>query len=379
MIILVVGLLLILYGFFSKKYSVWVGILFVLLIMGFQEGVPGDYMDYKYIFNIGGIKYDSFHTTLKENEFAFNWVTEIFSKFMNFHLFVLLTSIVQCLAMGLIIKNYAEKKYQYFGVLLIFFNFNIMLLQMKAIRQGYAVDLLLLSFYLLGKRKYYWSILPAVLAYGFHNSSIIAIPFFVVLWVIMFTNSKKKDLKRTMPRTPKNGSLLIPMYVLFVFFVFYFLKYTIFADYINVWIASMETFQYEGYLKQFEERRDISWWILLYHAVSVYLVVLYYTKEIAFFRRYLALLVLVALFLTVGTFGLGDVMRVPMFFICFSIVVFPNVAEMLETSYGKKYALGYVFFNLAYVMYTSVTIMTRYDVNSDGTGFVTYTFSFLNW
>ena len=142
MIILIVGILLTLYGIFAKqKYSVWVGIFFVLLIMGFQEGVPGDYQGYQFSFNTGGSDGTS-GGSVKLTEFSFIWITTTFSKFMNFHLFVLLTSICQSIIFALLIKEYTDKRYQSFGVLIVFFTVNIMLLQMKAIRQGYAVDTL---------------------------------------------------------------------------------------------------------------------------------------------------------------------------------------------------------------------------------------------
>ena len=112
MTILVVGILLILYGIIAKqKYSVWVGMFFVLLIMGFQEGIPGDYMEYKDIYKSGTVDVGTMFSTAKEGAFAFIWSFEHLSRIMNFHWFVLLTAIAQCLAMGVMIKNFAEKKY----------------------------------------------------------------------------------------------------------------------------------------------------------------------------------------------------------------------------------------------------------------------------
>ena len=71
MVILVVGVLLILYSLLSRnKYSVWMGILFVLLVMGFQEGVIGDYQNYQYAFihagsEVGVVSY------IKEAEYSY--------------------------------------------------------------------------------------------------------------------------------------------------------------------------------------------------------------------------------------------------------------------------------------------------------------------
>lgn len=378
MIILIVGLLLILYGIISKqKYSVGVGMFFVLLIMGFQEGIPGDYMGYKDTFRSGNVDVGIMGSTAKKGEFAYIWTVETFSKFMNFHWYVLLTAIVQCLAMGLMIKNYADRKYWYFGVLLIFFTFNIMMLQMKAMRQGYAMDMLLLAYFLLGKRKYIWALIPAVLAYGFHNSSIIAIPFFVVLWAMIFLRRKERTEVYMPVTVNKQKGYGTALWAAGGLFAFYVLKFVVFANYINPFLEGLDAFEYSGYLEAMEER-SVSWWILLYHVVIVFAVTLYYVNEKDFFRKYLALLTIVAMFLGIGTFGFGNLMRVPAYFIIFCIVAFPNVAGMLHRSYGKQVALGFVLFNMLYIMYNSVGNMVSMNTDS-GTGFGPFTFSFLNW
>ena len=376
--ILFIGILLILYGIVAqKKYSVQVGMLFVLLVMGFQEGIPGDYMGYKETYTSGHVDVGMMGSTAKETEFAFIWSYETFSRMMNFHWFVLLTAIVQCLAMGLMIKKYADKKYWYFGVLLIFFTFNIMMIQMKAMRQGYAVDCLLLAYYLLGKRKYIWALVPAVLAYGFHNSSIIAIPFFVALWGLMFLRGKDKLEVYAPASVNKQKGYGTAIWVTGGLFAFYVLKFVVFANYINPFLEGLDAFEYSGYLEAMEER-SVSWWILLYHLVIVFAVALYYVNEKDFFRKYLALLTLVAMFLNLGTFGFGNLMRVPAYFLVFTIVVFPNVAGMFNRSYGKQFAVGFVLFTMLYVMYGTVGNMLSMNTDS-GTGFGPFTFSFLNW
>lgn len=378
MTILVVGILLIIYGIITnKKYSVGIGMLFVLLIMGFQEGIPGDYMVYKDTFNRGVVDVGIIGSTAKEGEFVYIWAMEHISDVMNFHCYVLLTSIVQCLAMGMMIKNFADRKYWYFGVLLIFFTFNIMMLQMKAMRQGYAMDLLLLSYYLLGKQKYIWSLIPVLLAFGYHNSSIIAIPFYIVLLVLMFVRRKEiKDVYVPVTVSKHNG-IGTATWLAGGLFAFYVLRFVVFADYINPFLEAFDAFEYSGYLDVLEEQ-SVSWWILLYHIVIVFAVTLYYVNEVDLFRKYLALLTIVAMFLGIATFGYGNLMRVPAYFIIFCIVVFPNVAGMLHRRYGKLIALGFVLFNMLYIMYGSVVNMLSMKTDT-GTGFGPFTFSFWNW
>lgn len=379
MIIFTVGVLLVLYSIILKqKYSVQIGMLFVLLIMGFQEGIPGDYMEYKNTFSHGGAESGIIGSTIKESEFAYIWLSQTLSKFMNFHEFVLLTSAVQCFIMGLIIKTYVRREYRYFGVLLIFFTFNIMMIQMKAMRQGYAMDTLLLAYYLAGKRKFFWSLFVAILAFGFHNSSIVALPFFLVLWFIMFLYKKQEQESPIPVIANKRKSVITAIGAAGGLLFFYLFKFMVFDSYITPILMGIEAFEYSGYLNQIENNRSIAWWILLYHIAIVFFATLYYVNEKDLFRKYFTILILVAMFLNIGIFGFGNLMRISAYFLFFCIVVYPNIANMLHRNYGKSVAVCFVLFNMAYIMYTTVGNMLSMDDGS-GTGFSSYTFSFLNW
>jgi hypothetical protein len=96
------------------------------------------------------------------------------------------------------------------------------------------------------------------------------------------------------------------------------------------------------------------------------------------FRKYLAIITLIAMFLGIGTFGFGNLMRIPAYFVIFCIVVYPNVTAMLHRSYGKVVAISFMLFNMLYLMYGSVSNMLSMDTSS-GNGFGMFTFSFLNW
>ena len=81
MIILITGILLILYCVTAKRFNVWVAMSFVLLIMGFQEGVPGDYMSYKLSYTLGGDLIGASYSTVKAAEFAQIWTTYVLSQY----------------------------------------------------------------------------------------------------------------------------------------------------------------------------------------------------------------------------------------------------------------------------------------------------------
>lgn len=380
MVILIVGIILILYGFISKKkYSVWVGMAFVLLIMGFQEGVPGDYYTYWdwYRYGVeGGIK----GMSVKENEFSYIWLVNTCSKIMSYHWFVLITSIIQCFIMALMIKRNADERYQYFGVLLTFFTINIMLLQMKAMRQGYAVEMMLLAYLFLSERRFFFSALSIIIAYGLHNSIFVALPFYAF---ILFTLLKDRKLhkSRSNINSKKNISVdqvAFPVTICLILLAVYFIGNFILVDYITPLLVNFEFFEYQKFTDELSSQNAIALWLIIYYIVSTFAVAYYYTQERDKLRRFFAILVIVGNFITIAVFGYGNIQRIVMYFIPFSIVVLPNVAAVIEDKKGKSLALYYVIFTMAVLVYISTKAMLSFDF-SNGTGYGSYIFSFLDW
>ncbi len=378
MIILFVGVLLIIYAIAAKKYSVAWGMLFVLIIMGCQEGIPGDFMGYKDTYNEGGAEAGYLGSTVKEAEYSFIWLTQFCSRFMSFHWFVFFTSLVQCLVMGAMIKKYADNRYWSFGVLLVFFTYNIMLLQMKAMRQGYAVESLLLAYWLIGERRFLLALIMAAICYGFHNSSLVALPFFLVFLIIMFL--KRKEVNNADTEDVCNvakDSYPFAIVVAVGLIAFTILKFSVIDDYLKPLVNTWDFFEYGAYLEEMQDKR-LAWWIVLYVTVSVFAVSLYYKNEANIYKKYLAFLSIIASYVYVGIFGMGSLFRVSMYFDIFAIVTFPNVAGMLRNTYGKDVASLYVIFNMVYLMYFSVAHMTSMSIIG-GFGYGMYKFSFMNW
>lgn len=376
MIILIIGILLILYGISAKNYSVAFGMLFVLIIMGLQEGIPGDYMTYKYAFEHGGADPDDIERTAKETEYSMVWLAQTMSRFMNFHWFVFITSLIQCFAMGVMIKDYADKRYWNFGVLLVFFTYNIMLIHMKAMRQGYAVDCLLLAYWLIGKRRFFTSLLMAIIAYGFHNSSIMAMPFFVVLFVMMFVRRKEKVNKCINAVKIDRKAFKYASFVAIGLFIFTILKFTIIDTYVAPLVSTLDFLEYGYYLGDIENR-GLAWWIVLYSVVITFAAAVYFISEKDIIKKYFAFLTVASGFVYIGFFGMGSLFRLSMYFDIFAIVTLPNIAGMLKNTYGKRIALYFIMFNMTYLMYLSVMHMVSMKVQ-DGFGYGMFKFSFLS-
>ena len=149
MLIFYIGILLILYSFISNNlghYKTSVGFFLCFLIMGFQSGVNGDYDNYMNEF----IHIDLIDSPVaRKQEYFWLYLTYIFQKIVDFPVFICILSLFECACIKSFVDRFANKKQIYISAILFFFTFNYMLIQMKALRQGLAVDLCMLSFVLI--------------------------------------------------------------------------------------------------------------------------------------------------------------------------------------------------------------------------------------
>ena len=183
MIIFYVGILLIIYSLlFKDKYSLNIAFAFIFLIMGFQSNVDGDY--YSYFNEFSYLDLNGFISN-KEEYFWF-YLVGISNQFMSFPTFICLLSLFQCFCVKNFIARFADMEYLFISAILFFFTFNYMLMQMKALRQGLAVDMCMLSFVMVDNRNRK-SLLVAILlslaAYFTHKSSLICI---IAVWGYWF-------------------------------------------------------------------------------------------------------------------------------------------------------------------------------------------------
>ena len=179
-IILVTGILLIIVSLITeKKYKPYVGFAFILLIMGFQSGVEGDFMAYGTEFDTIGRSQTVDSRTI-EDEPVFPYLMKFFTYVAPYWLFVLVLSLFQVFVLERLVSRYAKGPYQFIAAILFFFTFNMMLMQMKAMRQGLAIELMVAAFLLMErkrKKKFPWiPALLAVTAFFSHNSSFVAVP-----------------------------------------------------------------------------------------------------------------------------------------------------------------------------------------------------------
>ncbi len=382
--ILSVGIILIVFSFLlrnNKSIPPYWGFLLVLLIMGFQEGVEGDFMTYKE-------KFDSLarsgHEEATAGAFEFGWLIlrRLFS-WGPFWLFVLCISLFQSAILCKLTHKYCERKYQYLAAILFFFTFQMMLWQMKALRQGLAIELMALAFLFVDEKKSYWSpLLCAFIAFTIHNSSLIIVPFLLVYYF----KKNNKEFGHSGRKHRWLNSRFFPVYTTVLYFFLYAIKITFLQQYITPLALLMmnntgshlvgyldESNTQEGIFALMDLEEGTSPLLVAYDAIIVFVVSWYYQMASSKMRVF-SLISIIAAFGDMLFFGLGSLPRLFMYYTVFNIIVYPSVCQQINNKYGKMVAFVFVVLLIAYAWKTSVPWM----IATEGGRFGTYHFIFLN-
>lgn len=358
--ILIIGIILTLLSFiFKKKYSPFFGFFFVLLIMGLQYGVEGDYYRYKNQFaeiQLGWSDSNDFY------DIGWFYLNKFFS-FTSFPFLVFIISFVQYIILAIIATNYISKPYQYISAILFFFTFSFMLLQMKAIRQGLSVELCMAVFLYLDKKKLWSSLLIFIIAFLIHNSAIIMAPFIILFYFIHKLNWFENPIIRNI--------FYNPIIITTLYFVAYFFKKTILNDYLFSLAYSTEILRFSNYFHDIEFQFNISWLIVLYNAFIVFTITWFY-KYTSPSMRFFFIISIIAAFCDMLFFGIGTLSRILMFFSIFNIIVYPNIVELAKKKFGSAVSFLLIIIYVSYAIKTSLPWM----LESDGDRFGTYKYIF---
>lgn len=111
-----------------------------------------------------------------------NWVfTKLGS--WGFEFLIALLSLFQCIVLFKIIKEFVPKGFYWVSIFIFIFDPYLMLIQLSAIRQSFAISLVTLGIYWLSKDKIYVFILLAILASFIHTSALLTLPLIFVFFL----------------------------------------------------------------------------------------------------------------------------------------------------------------------------------------------------
>lgn len=381
-IILITGFILILISWLKRdKYTPYLGFAFVFLIMGFQSNVSGDFYTYMETFIHTQISGNA-NTRTIENEPFYPFLMKLF-RFGPWWLFVALTSLFQTCVIAKFVDKYSNQKYKWVSAIFFFFTFNMMLLQMKAMRQALSIEMMLLAFMLLdfeigekGKHKHipWMSLFLAALAFLTHNTSLFMMPILFLFWSAI---RNPKGLERL------GNSKAFPWIMVGVYFVIYVSKELFFRHYLESWALNLLSNTNSNYMTYFDgtsnqsfQNFDISTTPLYYtifYGSIIYFTSIVYQKNDARLRVF-CLITLISATSEMLFFSMGSLMRIVMGFSVFYLVVIPYILSYIHRRFGRAFAFGYLILSLIMVMKVTVPWM----VQTVDDRFGTYKFVFMN-
>lgn len=361
MILYLLGFFYIAASFLSRKhYNAYLGLLLVLLVMGFQSGVRGDYDGYQSLFNY--MSFDNVDLMSIREENGWLILNILYEKLgLSFQTLVFSISLIQYLILAKFINVYADSKFKFVTGLIFYFSINMMLFQMKGLRQGLAVDLCLASIMCLEQRKQIISVLFVLIAYTMHTSTLLFIPFLLLYVVVRNSNWINRCAERV--------NLRMPVFITALYLLL-FLSKEMFFNYIQPILLGMNLMGYEGYFGKLE--------LVSYHPlITIYGCVVtfatsWYMTQVRGIMRYFSFLTLLSLFIEMLFFGLGDLFRFSLFFGIFSIVIFPNIASLLNNNGKKNLSWAFAMLCVAYAWRTFIT----WTIRNSPDGFDNYQFLF---
>lgn len=373
-IILVTGILLIIISVLCRKtYNPYLGFAFVFLIMGFQSNVEGDFMTYANSFDMIGHS-NVFDARNLKTEPVFPNLMRFFT-FGPFWFFILCLSLFQTYVLTTFVRNYGNNKYHYIAPILFFFSFPMMLMQMKALRQGLAVEFVLLAIVFIDKAKNFIPpLICSLLAYYSHNSSMVVLPFVALYYLI---NRKPEILNKDI--LVVKGKNIFPLFMVSIFLLVYIIKLKILNQYLGA-IAMLSDNRLASYADSSATGResidanifDISPLIVLYDALMVFLVA-WFMKRTNPKMRVFCIVTIVSCIFDMLFFGLGTLARMIMYLMVFSLVVYPSVALEIKKQYGPLWVTLFIVLLVGYAVKTSLPWM----LGTDDGRFGTYQFVFL--
>ena len=327
--------------------------------MGLQCNVSGDY--YSYMEDYNKLKLFNADVSQIRSEVGWFYLMKVLSQFFSFEFFVFFISTIEYLILSCFINKYVDKDFRYVAGLIFFFFMNMMLFQMKGMRQGFAIELFLASFMLVDSKKYLLALSIALLSVFIHKTSIVVIPFLLLIFLSKQFGWCKEELR--------TFHLFLPIIITTGYIIFILNKLLI-IEYLQPIFMALSLMDLEGYFGEMSYT-DQHVLIYIYGAVTVFFMS-YYLKFAKGNMRVIVILAIIGQFAGDFFLGQGDLFRIPLYYSIFSIVAIPNAASHLYRKKQTKLSFLFVLLCIGYAWRTFMPWVYRPVLD----GFYTYRFVF---
>ena len=322
-----------------------ISFLIIFLFTAFRYDFGTDYSSYHSLFE--EIIQHTTYTTLNSEDFRIEtgWlILNYLFKPLGFYIFIVVLSGFFSYTYYYLIKKYVPENYYWLAVFIYIFFYNLLLIQLSAIRQTLGISIFLFSInYVIEGRGSIKFILLTILSSFFHSSSL-----YLLLLVIFYIPKIRQSLKVG--------------HVIIILFIFLLVFGQVISSYFPTILSTITGNRYEVWYES-EIASEVSflggllWFTLLYIVVSYSRM---QTENMRLIYNFCAIFFLVYP-LTVIIF-LSD--RMGYYFAPFCLIVFPHILSIEQNRLKKN---GLLAFFLIFVMYNFFKFFTiDYVVDSQG-------------
>ncbi len=343
---LFLGIVVCLFAYLNKYKGAESGLLIsfftIFIFSAIRYDFGNDYQSYLEIYRDITSNLKSSLSGYSRYEFGWVLLNIIFCK-TSFESIIFFTSLVNSIFFYNYIKKYVSPNYYLLAIIIYYFDANIFLISLSAIRQSISILLILISIDYLNSKKIVLFIIAFIAAINFHFSSLILLP------ILVFFNWSNNRI-----------NLKYIVFFLVIFFSFFLLK-----DILKEYLIVVTVLFFENRYGTLES--DASMNILNFIAYLTILIFMFISHNKLDKRfQYFSKLLMFGIVIIPIDFILPLAGRLSYYFLTLSVIVFPKIFAVLNNLFLK-----YLFL-LIIVLILIIRLFNFFTSDTYSIGYGTY-------
>lgn len=343
---LFLGFIVLLLSFLNKYKNAEYGLLFsfvlIFIFSAIRYNFGNDYQSYLEIFN--EINTNINLSISGYSRYEFGWVLlNIFFGKISFEGLIIFTSLINCIFYFLFIKKYVSTNYYLFSIFLFYFDSNIFLIGLSAIRQSIAIIFILISINRIFYKYYLQFLISFFFAINFHFSSLILFPVIVIFH--LFNN--KISIKHVA--------------IILSFFAATF----IFKDELKDHFFAINLLFFENRYGAIDSDNSMSFLNFFAYLVVLFFLFISHNKLDKQFQYFCKLLIFAIIIIPID-FILPLTGRLTFYFFPLTIILFPQILKSMNNSFYK------ISFTFTVICITTIRVINFFTSDTYSIGFGNY-------
>lgn len=347
-IYLITGIIVLLFAYLSQFDKDNIGLHFsfiaIFTFLALRYNYGNDYTVYHNLYNNINGDFRNYINGSKGIEIGWVILNRIFKPF-GFYSMVAFLALINCIVYFKFIKDFVDKKYYWFAVFIYFFNTYFLLIQLSAMRQCMAIILLISSMNYIFRKKYITSAALIVLAVSFHMSALILIMLIIIFLMIDFRIR------------------LVHIIVIEIIYLSLFMLTDIYQPLLRSIASSLLSEKYLFYLNPANSKPGL--FNALTYSTLLFIILKYYNNFSSNFQFVIKLFVVGLILLPAG-YILPLSSRLALYFLPFSIIIYPKLLELFESRLLKQ------LFTVGVISVISIRLLTFFFSSTSSPYYMKY-------